>query len=572
MASKSHKTALTVSLLAIAAATAIATYGAVKHPEYVERYLPESVSSKILPIIKKTPSTSGAMEQPPAAPKIKMVTPEISNNGSTIVYPETCPKSEIELLLKGQDITKCRQIKFEGDDKLYDVKCNDHGRYYYEYEGKQYPIKLSVQMVKIPGSKGINTIFTELAKEAEQEVETQKSHKPKEAESTSPKAKPTKRAEVNNSEVSEAREYIVGAKVSPLHTNDWALPNSERAIWDQVEIINSDRYKGEKPTEIEKACDAAVDAGDLPIKALTLGKVDALRKSQPSKTSKTPEYTIVQKQDALKLYQEKFYGDAPAVVQVASQFNGLESPGDEPSAVGNWIGDRTQGPRASLQSILACKHREAAHLKGKLPDAIHDLLQKCKLEDGRSILEKFPALYKNGYLRLGEILLGNQHDWEQTARDLTILRDYLKKNIGDLGFLSQWVLCNDKTTKQLQVFNAAPSYQGELVSWSDTYENVIPLQKEICEILVVNQYKATAQAAAILARETGKQVPLHLTLVGQGAFNNPSSVVGKALEAVKKELEGTDVHVYLHGFKDEEVSKWSTECIKLGITANIVRV
>ena len=56
-------------------------------------------------------------------------------------------------------------------------------------------------------------------------------------------------------------------------------------------------------------------------------------------------------------------------------------------------------------------------------------------------------------------------------------------------------------------------------------------------------------------RTKGKRVNLHFTLVGQGAFNNPQSVLKNALEAVYDTVSYFDVDVFIHGFDDSAVKK-----------------
>lgn len=358
------------------------------------------------------------------------------------------------------------------------------------------------------------------------------------------------------------KDYLKSEKISEIEEE---IFNSFTKKGEQIGIdkISSDRYIGEKPTEIEKKFDFAVDEGDIPIEKFTLAQIDCCKSNLENNNNKTnkPEFILVRGQDAMHLYDMDKNDKNPSIVQIASQFNALESVSDEPSAVKYWIYDHTQGPRASLQSILACKHRESAHLKNKLPDAIKDLLEKCKLKNGKSILEKYRNLYKNGYLKLFKIM---------SNEDLEILKNFLAENIGDLNFLSQWVICNENNVKQLHVFSAAPSFQGDISKsyWTHNFNNSTEnlrrqLLKEISKIIVVSEYKALAQVAAIRSQITGKQASLHLTLVGQGAFNNSPEIVKEALMEIKKELKGANVKVYLHGYN--ETKSWEDACESIGI-------
>ena len=344
----------------------------------------------------------------------------------------------------------------------------------------------------------------------------------------------------------EIKSYLKNEEISHIEeklSNEFK--NNEKNI-DLLEI-SSFRYDNDKPTELEKSIDLAVESGDLPVKKFTLDEINncAVNVKEESSNDKKPQFILVKGQDALELYNlDKEYGENSSIVQVASQFNALESMISEPTAVKEWMYDYTQGPRASLQSVLACKHRESAHLKNKLPDAIKELLEKCKLKDGESILKKYRNLYRNGYLELFRI---------DSEDDLKTFKEFISKNIGNLNFLSQWVKCNNNVNKQLQVFSAAPSFQGNFIDWSKS-DARIQLLSEICKIIVVNEYKSIAQVAAIRSKITNKPISLHLTLVGQGAFRNPPKVVYEALKEVKKELEATDVKVYLHGYS--EIGTW----------------
>ena len=125
----------------------------------------------------------------------------------------------------------------------------------------------------------------------------------------------------------------------------------------------------------------------------------------------------------------------------------------------------------------------------------------------------------------------------------------LQKNIGSLSVLAQWGLPDVGGFELLQVFTAAPSYQGR--ASPDTGS---PGEK-ICNLLVSEQYAAVAKIAAMRSVVSSARVPLHLTLVGQGAFNNPPSVMKAAFDAVYCAVKAYDVDVYFHGFSAADVGK-----------------
>lgn len=311
----------------------------------------------------------------------------------------------------------------------------------------------------------------------------------------------------------------------------------------------------DNPTELEQILDDAVMNDDLPIESFTLDEIKNVKNSYTPNPGVQPEYEIVSGgYDAINLHKTAADG---AIVQVASQYNCLESVSTDFSPVRNWYYDNTQGPMACLQAVAATKHREAAALQGKLPDAIKDLLDNCTVSPSWyscksvSITDKYPFLYQNGYFQATEV-------GKNSLSDLRELANYIKDNKGQLGFNSQWVKCEGTGKKQLHVFNAAPSFQYDWdLDWDDENDEYIQLYEEICKDLVAEQYRAIAQVAAIKSAASGKQVELHLCQVGQGAFYNTLKTMPEALKAVKEELEGFNVKVYLHEGYGGRARPWS---------------
>ncbi|HRE30448.1 MAG TPA: protein kinase, partial [Candidatus Berkiella sp.] len=122
-----------------------------------------------------------------------------------------------------------------------------------------------------------------------------------------------------------------------------------------------------------------------------------------------------------------------------------------------------------------------------------------------------------------------------------------------LKILPQWVLCESSGQNQLQVFTAAPSFQRRPQPVERSVED------KICKQLVVAQYIATAQLAVIRSRETGQTVPLHLTLVGQSAFNNNPSVMKEAMAKVAEIVKGENVAIYVHAYTPKDVALIETQ-------------
>lgn len=313
--------------------------------------------------------------------------------------------------------------------------------------------------------------------------------------------------------------------------------------------LSSYRYSQDSgKTEIEEILDKACSENDLPIENYTLKDVNDTSKLI-SNSNKEPKFIFYKGLNSIDIHNQKEFSDGD-VVNLASQFNALESPSSYYlSSVKEWPGDHTQGPYCALQSVEACKHREAASLQGKLSDALKDILDECVV-DGKKITEKYPNLYRKGYL---------QPELIKNDKDLEIFRNFIcdDKNIEKMKFLSQWVKCEGSEKMQLQVFTAAPSFSYGM-NWKSS-SNRTNLLKECCTKLIEVQYKALAQVAALRADNSGKNISLHVTMVGHGVFHNPTTTIPVALKALKENLTGHDVTVYLHCFKDNLWEKYAKE-------------
>lgn len=252
------------------------------------------------------------------------------------------------------------------------------------------------------------------------------------------------------------------------------------------------------------------------------------------KSSEIPRFNIVEGVSANYLHEAP--SGKNAVFQLASQADFNEAPNSSDTPVTDWVFDPTQGPQGSIEAAAAALHRKAAKKNDRLPHALTLLLSDDFLKTN-----KFPPLesfYKNGYLLLGKL------NPEQKACLLT----HIEQNIDKLLILPQWAQCEVSGAMQLQVFSWAPSFQGM------TQPTLNSVEDKICTILVVAQYRAAAQLAVLRARETGQPVPLHLTLVGQGAFNNRSEVMREAMKAVAEVIKGENVEVFVHVYDKTQLS------------------
>ena len=247
--------------------------------------------------------------------------------------------------------------------------------------------------------------------------------------------------------------FLKEARISKIQQEGFALTNEMAKKYqdhrDITTIVSSDRYGGEFETSLEKILDYGVKNGDLPIQNFSVADVQNAKSKAKPTSDKDVKFFLYPNLDALKMHEEESVEDG-SIVNLASQYNALESVSNKPSSVKWWPYDQTQGPYCALQSVVGAKHREAAHLQQKLTDALEDLLKECKI-NGQSIIQKYPNLYTGGYLEMMEI---------KDTNDMEVFKSFLAKNVQEMKFLSQWVRCEGTGKKQLQVFTAAPSFQS----------------------------------------------------------------------------------------------------------------
>jgi hypothetical protein len=171
----------------------------------------------------------------------------------------------------------------------------------------------------------------------------------------------------------------------------------------------------------------------------------------------------------------------------------------------------TQGPQGAIEAAAAALHRSAAESVNKLPHALSNVLE------GDS-----SSFYENGYLEPHKL---------SEDRINKVLKT-VQKNINKLRFLPQWVKCEATGVLQLQIFSAAPSYQGQRAPEEGS------AGAQLCDVLLATQYEALAKIAVIRHVISKTPFNVHLTLVGQGAFNNPPSVLENAFFKVAAIVKG----------------------------------
>ncbi|CAO4834808.1 MAG: hypothetical protein CNLJKLNK_00791 [Holosporales bacterium] len=255
-------------------------------------------------------------------------------------------------------------------------------------------------------------------------------------------------------------------------------------------------------------------------------KIGALRdyfksvaENKRRKVSKKSNITVVEGVGVSGIHRSEYGKNA--VIQLASQANYLESMSNNITIPGRYPEDQTQGPLGVIEAAAATFHRHAAVITEKLPHAMHNILS-----------DNYPY-YRNGYFTPG---------YDQNKEELAKL---IHGNIDNLETLAQYVVHEDNGVEGIHVMNFAPSYQGQ-------YEEKSTAEIQICTDLVATQYEATAMIAVLESIKTGEAVNLHLTLVGQGAFKNPKSVMEEAFKRVAKVVNGFNLNVFVHLYMPDQ--------------------
>jgi hypothetical protein len=307
-------------------------------------------------------------------------------------------------------------------------------------------------------------------------------------------------------------------------------------LTDEHPVISASPLNSRTRTFKPKFADISdvVNVGTM-LRATTVGDIEKeyLRFFELAKPSKKASFTIVGPFIDGK-YALKSKLARNGIMQVASQFDFLEAPTSAYTEIMGYPWDPTQGPGSSMASLEALILRDAA-IK---PPTHGGELQKL----GQQPIFNGIRWYKNGYLEPHK---------EAIDAKLRETAAFITDNIGKLKILAQESVPEFSIDPCVQVFSAAPSYQsyhdekGLAVHVSAPTEGSAGAQ--ICEVLVLAQYASIAKLAVIKSiAEPSKRVNLHLTGVGQGAFNNPPSLFNKFIEEVWKIVEPFNVSVYMH--------------------------
>jgi hypothetical protein len=282
----------------------------------------------------------------------------------------------------------------------------------------------------------------------------------------------------------------------------------------------------------------------------TISEIDKLYNTPKLSNAKGVKIYVVYNVDAFSLQFSPFGKDA--IVQLASQFNYLEAVSPYSiTEVSEYVKDHTQGSQCALQSIPACVWRKVCARKAQE--------KEVPPNNGISYFDTFTnykndfpsGVYKNGYLlpQSSQRILGLLH------------------NPKILNILPQWVKCDVSDSLQLHVMSAAPSFQGKGQPLEGTIDN------EICKILVGEQYEAIAKLAVICSYNKILN-KVHLTLVGQGAFNNNISVIEYAFKKfvdVIKYYNG-NIDIFLHIFGTSTINNNIYEKLKTNTDIEFVKI
>lgn len=240
-----------------------------------------------------------------------------------------------------------------------------------------------------------------------------------------------------------------------------------------------------------------------------------LFKNKPS--FKLPPIKIIKGLNVSDLQHYPFGNNC--ILQLSSQFNFLESPKPNIVLPDVYPFDRTQGPLGSIEATTGTLYRHTKTIQEQLLGSLHSFENEL--------------IYSNGYLYIEKCSMSS----------LNNLYINLYEN---MKILPQWVKCEASGSLQLQVFNAAPIFNNP-----SNIKN-LPLKASIK--LIILQYCAIAELACILGEIKQKTIPLHLTLIGQGVFNNPPIGVILGLKKVREICSKSKfIDIYLHCYQQRDI-------------------
>lgn len=222
--------------------------------------------------------------------------------------------------------------------------------------------------------------------------------------------------------------------------------------------------------------------------------------------------------DALELTLSN--DSANSIIQVASQFNALESTGPFLSNVTNYFYDRTQGPRSVM------------------PTASATLYRTLFLNDYNALKHTpFGKYVKHGYL-----IWGNSSE----ANRLNQVVDVTSYDRIELPFMiSSPELSRHKVTH----FFCASAPTGTYGNSSGTNESSIVYQ------LLKRQYLGIGMHASIEAHKKRKRQIVHLTMVGMGVFGNDQKIFIKVMDEFLSMFRKQPIDVVLHSYTESSTAQ-----------------
>jgi len=304
-------------------------------------------------------------------------------------------------------------------------------------------------------------------------------------------------------------------------------PDLEASVYARLHSFSSER--GFPKRSVVSSCLASFEELSCEHHLPTFRIGDLLNHSllPNAKKGSSPSVKIIQGVDAFLFGMGKQEFTRNSIFQVASQFNFLESTGPYHMKLQDYHSDMTQGPQASLGCPGMLAYRNAV-LKGASDASLQPFFRD------------FPGVYSKGYFTPGRL----------SRKDLTSLLSHVSSNWRDIRMLAQAGKSLYGDHKIMQVFSAAPCFQENLCAPS-----ISDPEGRICEIVVGRQYQALGALAALHSKSTGARVNLHLTLVGQGAFQNPPQVMETALALLLESVGESDVDVYIHAWSLADTQK-----------------
>lgn len=217
--------------------------------------------------------------------------------------------------------------------------------------------------------------------------------------------------------------------------------------------------------------------------------------------------------------------NAGSVFQVASQFNCLEMVGPSMTpemGITIYEDDGTQGPRCAMACPAATVFRNYFWEGRGQTGGNQNQLNTAK--DLEKILDNEKLNYwnmKNGYMmpRSGAMKeVGEKISAEEGLRESLFLG-------GRVGIHWDTEVAPGTHTVTQVFCSAVP------ITYTQTGKGTKPKEwQSMAEIILESAYEATILTGAIIAKKKGERVKVFLTLLGGGAFGNPSPWICAAME------------------------------------------